>query len=107
MTKLLLIGVATLALMACSKTEKPTLVYVPIQSESVSVSKSPSFQPTVVGTAPSRIVASPYLAPPGRLVFQGDNSGIVSVCDKGNRLYINEPSGSFFVIPNQCPDGQP
>jgi hypothetical protein len=91
---------AALALAACSSA-KPAVVYVPVPGE------APKASPLVGYQGQSRIVASPFLAPSGRLVFQGENAGIFALCDKGHLLYVSEPTGSFFVVVNACPGGQP
>jgi hypothetical protein len=46
------------------------------------------------------------MTPGTRLIYHGGKEGVYTMCDRGNRVYMNE-NGNFQVVPNGCPHGEP
>jgi hypothetical protein len=46
------------------------------------------------------------MTPGTRLIYHGGKEGVYTMCDRGNRIYMNE-QGGFQVVQNGCPYGEP
>jgi hypothetical protein len=46
------------------------------------------------------------MTPQSRLLYHDGTTGLWTVCDRGNRVYLTH-AGLFQVVPYGCLDGQP